>query len=153
MEPREIINNIKEEFSEFSLTNQNQLNFLEDVRKSIIESIKLKKNESITNLIKFIRNNSIKDEIIEFNNFKLLFSTIYFDKDTILNKSESKYNTLEISVEGKKIFKIFEENTNKFIEYKLMPIFGIVYSKKTPISGKVFSDSCLISINLKENES
>ena len=43
MEPREIINNIKEEFSEFSLTNQNQLNFLEDVRKSIIESIKLKK--------------------------------------------------------------------------------------------------------------
>ena len=117
MEPREIINNIKEEFSEFSLTNQNQLNFLEDVRKSIIESIKLKKNESITNLIKFIRNNSIKDEIIEFNNFKLLFSTIYFDKDTILNKSESKYNTLEISVEGIKIFKIFEENTNLFTKY------------------------------------
>ena len=63
MEPREIINNIKEEFSEFSLTNQNQLNFLEDVRKSIIESIKLKKNESITNLFKFIIYNSIKYEI------------------------------------------------------------------------------------------
>ena len=153
MEVRQIINNIKEEFSEFSLTNQNQLNFLEDVRKSIIEYIQLKKNESFDNLIKSIRNNSIKDEIIEFNNFKLLFSAIYFEKDTIRDKFESKYHTLEISIRGKKTFKIFEENTSKFIEYKLIPIFGILYSKKTLISSKIFSKSYFININLKENES
>ena len=63
---------------------------------------------------------------------------------------ESAFDVLEILLSGQKNYKIFnKENKSKYIPYKIMPFYGVVYSYNTMISSITAPNTTLLTINAK----
>ena len=149
MDINQIINNIKKEFT--SDKKISKLSLLEDLKIHLIEFVRSLESKKIRELVNFTKENNNKQYDINLNGINSSFSINFFKDEKIDEKNLSKFNTLEVAIEGRKQFKIFDHNNSKFAMYKLIPFYGIVYSKNTAISSKVFSKSTLIYINIEDD--
>jgi len=136
------------------LTNEEQnslniLDLLEKLRENIIEKLRiLNKNEIINLNTKIIEEKSIKKDVI-IKDLKFNISIDYYDKDYLINKKNSSSNILEIIFDGKKKYKIYDkDNINSFINYRILPFYGVVFSSETIFSSEIKENTILLTINV-----
>ena len=127
----------------------NILDLLEKLRENIIEKLRtLNKNEIINLNTKIIEEKSIKKDVI-IKDLKFNISIDYYDKDYLINKKNSSSNILEIIFDGKKKYKIYDkENINTFINYRILPFYGVVFSNETTFSSETKENTILLTINV-----
>ena len=129
--------------------NVNILDLLEKHRENIIEKLRILNKNDIINLNTEIKEEkSIKKDII-FKHLKFNLSIDYFDKYYSINKKNSSSNILEIIFNGKKKYKIYDkDNINTFIDYRIMPFYGVVFSNETIFSSETKENTILLTINV-----
>lgn len=127
----------------------NILDLLEKLRENIIEKLRtLNKNEIINLNTKIIEEKSIKKDVT-IKDLKFNISIDYYDKDYQINKKNSSSNILEIIFDGKKKYKIYDkENINTFINYRILPFYGVVFSNETTFSSETKENTILLTINV-----
>ena len=146
-----LLSEISKCLSNNEVKNLNTLHLLEYIRFKIIEKLRSKNNKEIINLINLVeKNNNLKKNIKnEELDLMVMFNFINEEKDE--KKTKSSNNVLEIVLGGQKNFLIFDNENNKnYISYKIMPLYGIVYSANTQISYKTIKKTTLLNINMED---
>tara|TARA_B110000014_G_C19995596_1_gene515816 strand:- start:335 stop:790 length:456 start_codon:yes stop_codon:yes gene_type:complete len=129
--------------------NVNILDLLEKSRENIIEKLRILNKSDITNLNTEIKKaKSIKKDIL-FKDLKFNLSIDYFDKNILINKKSSSFHILEIIFNGNKKYKIYDKNNNNiFVNYRIMPFYGVVFSSETIFSSETKENTILLTINV-----
>ena len=134
------------------IKNSNLINILEYIRCNTIERLRTENNKTILNLIDMIKKNGSINENLKIKDVNINIFFNYYDKKQIVKKSKSTSNVLEIALSGQKNYQIFDKiDKNKYISYKIMPFYGVVYSSDTVISSITVKNTSILNINIEDN--
>ena len=141
----------------FNYSNNNKLeNFtplilLEYIRFNIIERLRSENNSKVLQLVNMIKTHRSIAKDLKARDLKLKVLFNYYDKKSTIEKAKSTYSVLEIALSGKKSFQIFDKlNKNKYIFYKIVPFYGVVYSTETVVSSRVVENTAILNINIED---
>ncbi len=152
MDTQIILDDIVKSYSNSELKNISKIGFLEQTRLNLIEKLRLQNNEKITKLVNNIKDNKNINNSLKIKDLSLEVIFYYFDKEDTMSKKESKFDSLEIVLCGQKEYQIYDKlNQNRYIFYKVLPLYGVLYSSKTIISSKISKKTALININIDNN--
>jgi len=149
------IENLLDEISNCSLNNEiknsKPLDLLEYIRLNIIEKLRSQNNKKTLELINLIKKNNNLKKTIKIDELDLIIIFNYYDEERNEKRIQSKNNALEIVLNGQKNYQIFDnDDKKKYILYKIMPFYGVVYSANTLISYKTIKKTTLLNINIED---
>ena len=149
------IENLLDEISNCSLNNEiknsKPLDLLEYIRLNIIEKLRSQNNKKTLELINLIKKNNNLKKTIKIDELDLIIIFNYYDEERNEKRIQSKNNALEIVLNGQKNYQIFDnDDKEKYILYKIMPFYGVVYSANTLISYKTIKKTTLLNINIED---
>ena len=144
-----------EEITNCSLNNEiknsKPLDLLEYIRFNIIEKLRSQNNKKTLELINLIKKNNNLKKTIKIDELDLIIIFNYYDEERNEKRIQSKNNALEIVLNGQKNYQIFDnDDKKKYILYKIMPFYGVVYSANTLISYKTIKKTTLLNINIED---
>lgn len=149
------IENLLDEITNCSLNNEiknfKPLDLLEYIRLNIIEKLRSQNNKKTLELINLIKKNNNLKKTIKIDELDLIIIFNYYDEERNEKRIQSKNNALEIVLNGQKNYQIFDnDDKKKYILYKIMPFYGVVYSANTLISYKTIKKTTLLNINIED---
>ena len=149
------IENLLGEITNCSLNNEiknsKPLDLLEYIRLNIIEKLRSQNNKKTLELINLIKKNNNLQKTIKIDELDLIIIFNYYDEERNEKRIQSKNNALEIVLNGQKNYQIFDnDDKKKYILYKIMPFYGVVYSANTLISYKTIKKTTLLNINIED---
>lgn len=146
-----LITEITDCLSNNEVKNFNTLHLLEYIRFNIIESLRSKNNKEISDLINLVKKNNNLKKNIKNEEADLMIIFSFFNEEKNEERIQSDNNVLEIVLSGQKNFQIFDnENKKKYLYYKVMPLYGVVYSSNSLISYKTVKKTTLLNINITD---
>ena len=96
MDTQIILDDIVKSYSNSELKNISKIGFLEQTRLNLIEKLRLQNNEKITKLVDNIKTNKNTNNSLKIKDLSLEVIFYYFDKEDIISKKESKFDSLEL---------------------------------------------------------
>ena len=152
MELQNFTEDISNFFSDIELKKPNLVHILENYREKIIEKLRTLKKDDLMNINLEIKKNIKTIKKITFKNIKFDIFLHHHEKNQVIDKTKTNFNFLEIALNGRKDYKIFDKYDNsRFINYKIIPFYGVVLSSETIFSSKINNNSSILTINVDNN--
>lgn len=151
MDFNNLINYTDECIDKFKSIDSEPLSFLENIRSNLIEKLRSENSNFVNELKNFTKEIKEKNQKISFNNkdYNLNTNFLIIKNETPVEKFHSNSLTLEIAICGSKHYRIFDKiKKNRYIKYKAMPFYGVIFSENTCISSKTASKTFLLVIKI-----